>query len=295
MILRTRCSSGVPVPRCRTCKSGAQGRQRIAQFVRQRCQEIVLLPVGAPQRLLRLPQVGDVARDAQHVAHRPIRRRLRHQARRVVPLLPSCSTSNCMLSGAPSSNTRRNARFHCSHSAGGMPSSSFVRPRNCCERHAGHPFHRGVDEYMAQLRIEAGDDVRRVVGQRAQLAFALLQPGLRLSHGLLRRFGAGDVLAFAEDAGDAPGCVEHGGEDEIQHHLPLGRVGRIAQPRAHAVRHVPDAGAVHLVEPLEEALVLDVGERLAHRFTDDVPAREQPPMGVVDELEHVQRPAQDGR
>jgi hypothetical protein len=67
---------------------------------------------------------------------------------------------------------------------------------------------------------------------------------------------------------------------------------------SHAQRHrVADerlAAPIHLVEQLEVALSLDLGQRLAHRFADQGAVPDQGQVGAVGQFEHVVRTAQHG-
>ncbi len=110
----------------------------------------------------------------------------------------------------------------------------------------------------------------------------------------LRRVALGDVVAFAEYAGDLAGLVEHGLIDEVEETLDFRSPWSQPQPDRHVVRGMAPARGVDLCEPFEESLALEFRERVPGGLADVVAVAEQLDVGVVDELEDVARLPQDG-
>ena len=110
---------------------------------------------------------------------------------------------------------------------------------------------------------------------------------------LLGRNPLGDVVAFAEDAGDTAVLAKQRGVDEVQVALllPIGR--RIMLADLGALRPVNLARLVDPVEKLEEALTGYIGKSFTDRLAHPVGTAEGVHMGLVDELDHVLGAAQD--
>ncbi len=157
-------------------------------------------------------------------------------------------------------------------------------------RHRDGLFRRDAEHGLHPRRPEqhAGDEVEIPqphlggLGGQPQL---LLAAGQRFAGPL----GLGDVEAFAEDAADLAGVVEHRGVDEVQQ--PFAHLSglRIFQAGGHVMGDGPLAGGVGPVEHFEEALALQFGEGFPDRLAYELSGAEQRPVGLVDELEHMVR------
>ncbi len=97
----------------------------------------------------------------------------------------------------------------------------------------------------------------------------------------------GDVEPLAEDPADLPDVVQHRGVDEIQQPLGDRSGGGVLQPGRHVMGDRPLAGGVGPVEHLEKALAGQLRKGVAHGLADELARSEQPPVGLVDELEHM--------
>jgi hypothetical protein len=103
----------------------------------------------------------------------------------------------------------------------------------------------------------------------------------------------GNVGALGEDAGDAA-VFDDGLVDHVDVALLALLAGAAPHPDRDVVAEVLLAGGVDRVEHLDQALVGQVGQRLAHRPPRILARPEQRHHRVVDELEHVAGAAHHG-
>ena len=95
-----------------------------------------------------------------------------------------------------------------------------------------------------------------------------------------------------EDAGNGAAALAHGLVDEV-HEAAIERfVAGPAQQRRHFATVERLAGAVDVVEDFEKALAFDLGDRLAHGFSDDVALADDLVIQLVGQLEDMIRAAQ---
>ncbi len=121
--------------------------------------------------------------------------------------------------------------------------------------------------------------------EKAQALFVLTQ-------GLFGLGALGDVIAFDENAADIAIRVGHRLEDEIQQALFLCFALGTLQADADTGADEGGAAAIDPVENVDEALALDLRQRLAHRLADDVAFAHHPQIGRVGHLEDVLGAAQ---
>jgi hypothetical protein len=101
-----------------------------------------------------------------------------------------------------------------------------------------------------------------------------------------------DVGTFHEDAGNAAVLVRDGLVHEIGERLLQRRVGGALDHEAQPAADEGFAGAVNLVEQLDEALADELGQGVQQWLADDVAVPDELQVGVVDQFEAVVRPAQ---
>ena len=153
---------------------GAHGRERVAQLVRERRQELVLVPVGLEQRLLRALELRDVVRAADVADERSVGGHARH-AGRVQPAVLAVA--------APQADLRveRLARLEGSQ-VGRQVGFLVVGVDEALPAEAADVFPPAAEEAqvlavdeVAALEAVDPDQHRRVVGERAEARLALAQ------------------------------------------------------------------------------------------------------------------------
>jgi len=127
------------------------------------------------------------------------------------------------------------------------------------------------------------DAARCLLGQHIEKA----QAPFVLAQGLFGLSALGHVIAFDEDPGNIAIRIGHRLEDEIQQALFLGLSLDALQPDANTGADKGHAAAIDPVENIDEALTLDLRQRLAHRLADDVALAHHPQIGRVDHFEDV--------
>ena len=133
--------------------------------------------------------------------------------------------------------------------------------------------------------------VAQLVRQHRQELVLLAVGGAQL---VLDALAHGDVAAFHEDALDVALRAADRLVHEVDEALFQRRAGFALDAHRHRMAHERLARLVDLVEQLEEALVRDLGQRLARRLADQLAAADQLQVGLVGDLEHVIRAAQHG-
>jgi hypothetical protein len=150
---------------------------------------------------------------------------------------------------------------------------------------AGQPLGGGVhvDALLAVIHQEDRD---------AGIVEHRVEPPLGRAAGGFGAHRVGDVDPFGEDAGHfAVGAADRL-VDEVDEAL-LGRSVRARQQRRRALADIGPAALVDLVEQGEIALAFQLRQHFARRAAEIVAFADQPPVGAVDELEDVVRPADD--
>jgi hypothetical protein len=128
-------------------------RERVAQLVRQRGEELVLALVGAQQRLLHANAIRNVDRHAADPARAGLRtghRELDHQ--RVVDAVLVLERSPPSASRGPSASARSSLRRNCSAVSRGKISAS-VRPTSCSRGTPNDALRLGVREHVAPVLV----------------------------------------------------------------------------------------------------------------------------------------------
>ena len=164
-----------------------------------------------------------------------------------------------------------------------------VRPVRALERAEIVDLHHA--EPAGAHELEAGVEREHLDAIREALQHA---PGerLALAQGLLGVHALRHVGALGEDARHPAVRVLDRLVDEIDEALLDGRAGRALQADLQGAALESLALRVDPVEQLEEALALDLGQRLPDRLPDHVAVTDELHVGRVDELEDVLRPAQ---
>ena len=153
----------------------ANGRQRIAQLMSQRCQKLVFAQVGLLQRALRQDLCGFVCDDGQHMRRAAVRALFCNKARMKITRLVRRVERKLQI-------TRQAA---CKHAVNGGIPLFAARSRHAdfpvclanktCRWPAGCNLDCPIHENVAQTAIKARQNVGRMVCQRLQLRRARTQ------------------------------------------------------------------------------------------------------------------------
>ena len=158
----------------------AQRGQRVAQFVGQRGQEFVLAAFGVAQSLLGAPLLADVLHQRQHVHDAAADGAFGHQTPDVRAGLAVLLEAAFEAAGPGAVEHPVQRRCPAFTQRLRQVQRLQAAAQQGVWRLAGGAFDGGVDEHQLVRTVETRQHVGCVVGEGAQLAFALFQPSLRL-------------------------------------------------------------------------------------------------------------------